>query len=40
MFAKDEHYNRNVVGRFGGMDHLKVGIVDYEGKIYLSSYDE
>jgi Aspartyl protease len=40
FFAEDEHYNRNVVGRFGGMDHLKVGIVDYEGKLYLSSYDE
>lgn len=39
FFAEDEHYNRNVIGRFGGIDHLIVGIIDYEGKLFLSSYD-
>lgn len=39
-FAADEHFDRNVIGRFGGLDHLQIGLVDYEGKLYLSSYDE
>jgi len=40
FFAAEESFNRNVIGRFGGLDHLKIGIVDYEGKLYLSRYDE
>ncbi|MGH9838253.1 MAG: hypothetical protein ACREEM_05665 [Blastocatellia bacterium] len=38
FFASDEGFDRNVIGRFGGLDHLQVGLVDYEGKLYLSSY--
>jgi hypothetical protein len=40
FFAEEESFNRNVIGRFGGLDHLKVGLVDYEGQLYLSRYDE
>jgi predicted aspartyl protease len=40
FFAEDENFDRNVVGRFGGLDHLRLGLVDYEGKLYLSRYDE
>jgi hypothetical protein len=40
FFAEDESFDRNVVGRFGGLDHLRPGLVDYEGKLYLSRYDE
>lgn len=40
FFAEEENFNRNVIGRFGGLDHLRIGLVDYEGKLYLSSYDE
>jgi len=28
-FAADEHFDRNVIGRFGGLDHLQIGLVDY-----------
>lgn len=38
-FAENEALNRDVIGRFGGLDHLRVGIVDYDGELYLSSYD-
>ncbi len=40
FFGVNKNFNRNVIGRFGGLDHLRVGIVDYEGKLYLSRYDE
>jgi hypothetical protein len=33
FFAADAGFNRNVIGRFGGLDNLKVGIVDYDGKL-------
>ncbi|MGH9799919.1 MAG: aspartyl protease family protein [Blastocatellia bacterium] len=40
FFAEDESIQRNVIGRFGGLDHLRVGLVDYEGKLYLSKYGD
>ena len=40
FFAADDSFNRNVIGRFGGLDHLKVGLVDYEGKLYLGRYED
>jgi hypothetical protein len=29
-----------VRGRVGWLNQLRVGLVDYEGKLYLSRYDE
>ena len=40
FFAAEESFNRNVIGRFGGLDHLRIGLVDYEGKLYLSRYGQ
>jgi hypothetical protein len=40
FFAADAGFNRNVIGRYGGLDHLRIGLVDYEGKLYLSKYGE
>lgn len=40
FFAADDNFNRNVIGRYGGLDHLRVGLVDYEGKLYLSKYGD
>lgn len=40
FFAKDDSFQRNVIGRYGGLDHLRIGLVDYEGKLYLSRYGE
>ena len=39
-FAEDENFPVNVVGRRNFLDHLRVGLVDYEQLLYLSSYDE
>lgn len=38
-FAEDENFNRNVLGRRGAIENLRIGIVDYEGKLYLSHYE-
>ena len=39
-FAGDENYKRNVLGRHGFLDRVILGLVDYEGKLYLSKYGE
>jgi hypothetical protein len=38
-FAAHHGLPRNVLGRFGWMQRLRVGVVDYEGKLYLGRYD-
>jgi voltage-gated potassium channel Kch len=38
-FAADESFTRNVLGRRGWLDHLRIGIVDYESKLYLSRHE-
>lgn len=37
-FAADEHFTRSVLGRIGWLDHIKLGLIDYEAKLLLSSY--
>lgn len=37
-FAAAESFERNVLGRFGWLDRMIIGINDYDGKLYLSSY--
>jgi hypothetical protein len=39
-FAENELFNRNVLGRRGAIENLQIGIIDYEGKLYLKRYDE
>ena len=39
-FAEDQTFNRNVLGRHGFLDRINLGLVDYEGKLYLSKYGE
>ena len=39
-FAKDASLTRNVLGRLGFLDRIKLGLVDYDGKLYFSRYDE
>lgn len=39
-FADYPQTNRNVLGRQGWLDRVRLGLVDYEGKLYLSSYDD
>ena len=39
-FAEDENFSRNVLGRHGFLELVKLGLIDYEGKLYLSRYSE
>lgn len=38
-FAAEEYFSRNVLGRIGWLDRVQLGLVDYEGKLYLNSYE-
>ncbi|MEK6303347.1 MAG: aspartyl protease family protein [Acidobacteriota bacterium] len=38
FFPSDAEIARNVLGRFGWLDRVVLGLVDYEGKLYLSRY--
>ena len=38
FFAADEEIRRSVLGRIGWLDRVVLGLVDYEGKLYLSPY--
>jgi len=39
-FAARESFTRNVLGRRGWLDQVRLGLVEYESKLYLSRYDE
>jgi Aspartyl protease len=39
-FAAHESFTRNVLGRRGWLDQVRLGLVEYEGKLYVSRYDE
>jgi hypothetical protein len=37
-FAEDAGFQRNVLGRRGFLEHITLGLVDYDGKLYLNHY--
>ena len=37
-FAENESFNKNILGRYGFLMQAKLGLVDYEGKLFLSKY--
>ena len=39
-FAEDAAFNRNALGRQGWLDRIRLGLVDYEGKLDLSDYND
>ncbi|HXU39028.1 MAG TPA: aspartyl protease family protein [Blastocatellia bacterium] len=39
-FAAEENFSRNVLGRQGWLDRVRLGLVDYDGQLYLSAYDD
>lgn len=39
-FAKEASFTRNVLGRQGWLDRVRLGLIDYEGKLLLSAYGE
>lgn len=38
-FAEDNEFQRNVLGRRGFIEQMTLGLVDYEGKLYLGRYE-
>lgn len=38
-FAEDNEFQRNVLGRRGFIEQMALGLVDYEGKLYLGRYE-
>ncbi len=39
-FAREEIINRIVLGRFGWLDRVRIALIDYEGKLFISKYGE
>lgn len=39
-FAAHESFFRNVLGRRGWLDQVRLGLIEYESKLYLSRYSE
>jgi len=38
-FAAHENFTRNVLGRRGWLDQVRLGLIEYESKLYLSRYE-
>lgn len=39
-FAKEYGITRNVLGRQGWLNRVRLGLVDYDGKLYVSHYND
>lgn len=39
-FAESENFRKNILGRNGWLDRVKLGLIDYEGKLFLSEYNK
>lgn len=39
-FASDYGFRRNVLGRRGWIQQVRLGIIDYDGELYVSKYDD
>jgi hypothetical protein len=39
-FAADDDINRNVLGRHGFLDRVQLGLIDYEGKLFMSRFGD
>ena len=37
-FAENDYFDGNVLGRIGWLDRVKLGLIDQEGKLFLSEY--
>lgn len=38
FFAADMAFQRNLLGRIGWLDRIQMGLIDYEGKLFLNEY--
>jgi len=39
FFAEEESIRRNVLGRHGWLNKIRLGLIDYDGLLYVSRYD-
>lgn len=39
-FAAERDYHRNVLGRQGWLEQVRLGIIDYDKQLYLSRYED
>jgi len=39
-FPEDPSINRNVLGRHGFINRVQLGLIDYEGKLFLSRFGD
>ncbi len=39
-FAAEENFPINVLGRVGWLNRVRLGLVDYESRLYLSDYND
>lgn len=39
-FAAEDSFYLNLLGRQGWLDRVKLGLIDYEGKLSLSRYEK
>ena len=39
-FFADETINKNVLGRIGWLDRVRLGLVDHDGSLYLAPYSD
>jgi predicted aspartyl protease len=37
-FAENDYFDRNVLGRIGWLDRVKLGLIEQENKLFLSEY--
>lgn len=37
-FAESDFFDRNVLGRIGWLDRVKLGLIEQEGRLFLSEY--
>lgn len=40
FFHEDEGFSRNILGRTGFLDHLKIGLVDYDQTLFIGLYED
>ena len=38
-FFADERINKNLLGRLGWLDRIRLGLIDHDGVLYVASYD-
>jgi hypothetical protein len=38
-FFADDQINRNLLGRTGWLDRVRLGLVEYDRQLYLAPYD-